>query len=71
MVPGLFQTEEYARVILSGEPGAGPEEVEKQVATRLERQNLLTHVNPPMLWVVLDEGILTAPSRPRRHVRAA
>lgn len=61
MVPGLFQTEDYARAILSGEPGAGPEQVEEQVTARMERQNILRRANPPMLWVVLDEGILHRP----------
>ncbi|GAA3214238.1 helix-turn-helix domain-containing protein [Nonomuraea helvata] len=61
MVPGLFQTEDYARAILSGEPGAGPEQIEEQVTARMERQSILRRATPPMLWVVLDEGILHRP----------
>ncbi|MFD8562422.1 helix-turn-helix domain-containing protein [Streptosporangium canum] len=61
MVPGLFQIEDYARAILSGEPGTGPEQVEEQVTARMERQNILRRAIPPMLWVVLDEGILHRP----------
>jgi transcriptional regulator with XRE-family HTH domain len=61
MIPGLFQTEDYARAILSGEPGVGPEQIEEQVTARMERQATLKRVNPPMLWAVLDEGILHRP----------
>lgn len=61
MIPGLFQTEDYARAILSGEPGAGPEQIEEQVTSRMERQSVLRRAIPPMLWVVLDEGILHRP----------
>jgi transcriptional regulator with XRE-family HTH domain len=61
MIPGLFQTEDYARAILSGEPGVGPEQIEEQVTARMERQAILKRANPPMLWAVLDEGILHRP----------
>ncbi|MGW0806710.1 helix-turn-helix domain-containing protein [Nonomuraea sp. NPDC002799] len=61
MIPGLFQTEDYARAILSGEPGVGSEQIEEQVTARMERQSILKQTHPPMLWVVLDEGILHRP----------
>jgi hypothetical protein len=61
MIPGLFQTEDYARAILSGEPGVEPEQIEEQVTARMERQSILKRTKPPMLWVVLDEGILHRP----------
>ncbi|GII81952.1 transcriptional regulator [Sphaerisporangium rufum] len=61
MVPGLLQTEEYARAILSGEVGVTPEQVEEQVATRMERQSILRRPKPPLLWFVLDEGVLRRP----------
>ncbi|MFC7385029.1 helix-turn-helix domain-containing protein [Sphaerisporangium rhizosphaerae] len=61
MVPGLLQTEDYARAILSREPGTTAEQTEEQVAARLDRQSILRRPMPPMLWVVLDEGVLHRP----------
>ncbi|XVQ88449.1 helix-turn-helix domain-containing protein [Microbispora siamensis] len=61
LVPGLLQTEDYARSILSGEPGATAEEIEKHVVARMERQTILRRPKPPMLWVVIDEGVMHRP----------
>ncbi|WP_326825305.1 helix-turn-helix domain-containing protein [Streptosporangium sp. NBC_01756] len=61
VVPGLLQTEEYAREIIHGEPGITDEQVDKAVEARMERQYTLTRPNSPMLWVVLDEGVLQRP----------
>ncbi|MGC5011241.1 helix-turn-helix domain-containing protein [Streptosporangium sp. DT93] len=58
IVPGLLQTAEYARVLFVGEPRASAEKVELDVAARLERQRILEREDPPMFWVVLDEGVL-------------
>ena len=47
-VPGLLQTEEYARaVIKQGQPAAAADEVDRRVALRTRRQQLLTRPNPP------------------------
>ncbi|MDH2430681.1 helix-turn-helix transcriptional regulator [Sphaerisporangium sp. TRM90804] len=61
VVPGLLQTEEYARAILRGEPRITPEGVEEQVAARMERQRIFERAEPPMLWAVVDEGVLQRP----------
>ncbi|MFC4533290.1 helix-turn-helix domain-containing protein [Sphaerisporangium dianthi] len=61
VVPGLLQVEDYARVVISGEPGLTEEQAETAVQARLERQNILTLSARPMLWVVLDEGVLRRP----------
>ncbi|WP_424537134.1 helix-turn-helix domain-containing protein [Sphaerisporangium viridialbum] len=61
VIPGLFQTEDYARAILSGEIGVTPEQIEEQVVARMERQSILRRPKPPLLWVVLDEGVLKRP----------
>jgi transcriptional regulator with XRE-family HTH domain len=62
LVPGLLQTEEYARAILrAGRPRDTAEQVEERVAARLGRQGLLTAESPPLLWVVLDEAVLLRP----------
>ncbi|TKA09221.1 helix-turn-helix domain-containing protein [Actinacidiphila oryziradicis] len=59
-VPGLLQTEDYARTILqTGTLGqTKPDEVERHVALRMERQALLTRPGAPRLWVILDETVL-------------
>jgi transcriptional regulator with XRE-family HTH domain len=62
-VPGLLQTEEYARAVLAaGTVGTvGAEAVERHVALRKERQGLLERPDPPHLWVVMDETVLRRP----------
>lgn len=58
-VPGLLQTEGYARAVLrAGMPHAPEEEIRRQVALRQERQALLERPEPPLLWVVMDETVL-------------
>ncbi|MEU6455536.1 helix-turn-helix transcriptional regulator [Streptomyces sp. NPDC047065] len=62
-VPGLLQTEDYARSVLeAGTIGnAGGEAVERHVSLRMERQRLLDRPDPPHLWVVMDETVLRRP----------
>nr|BFE78860.1 helix-turn-helix transcriptional regulator [Planobispora longispora] len=61
-VPGLLQTEDYARaVILLGFPDASEEELRRRVRLRMARQRLLYTTSPPRLWVVLDEAVLRRP----------
>ncbi|MEO3816326.1 helix-turn-helix transcriptional regulator [Plantactinospora sp. B24E8] len=57
-VPGLLQTEEYARAVLSGSGLLSADEIEEQVATRLGRQEILTRAKPPLLTFVFDEYVL-------------
>jgi transcriptional regulator with XRE-family HTH domain len=61
VVPGLLQTETYARAILSTRMGATPEELEEAVAGRMDRQRVLGRQHPPELWVILDEAVLRRP----------
>jgi transcriptional regulator with XRE-family HTH domain len=58
LVPGMLQTEDYARVMLSSFPGATPERVAERVKARLERQALLTRDKPPMAWFLIDESAI-------------
>ncbi|MFJ8463916.1 helix-turn-helix domain-containing protein [Streptomyces swartbergensis] len=62
-VPGLLQTEGYARAVLqAGTIGnSGPKAVERHVSLRMERQRLLERPNPPHLWVIMDETVLRRP----------
>ncbi|MFH0241078.1 helix-turn-helix domain-containing protein [Streptomyces sp. HK10] len=61
-VPGLLQTEEYARALLrTGFPRADEDELDRRVALRMGRQQLLAKPAAPRLWVVLDEQVLRRP----------
>lgn len=59
VIPGLFQTEDYAQAVLRAAPNAGrPEDSDRKVALRMARQSILTQASPPDLWVVLSESVL-------------
>jgi transcriptional regulator with XRE-family HTH domain len=59
LVPGLLQTEDYMRaVIRAARPDATEAHVEKRVKARLARQRLLTDLDPPRYWAVIDEAVL-------------
>ncbi|MDT0480659.1 MULTISPECIES: helix-turn-helix domain-containing protein [Streptomyces] len=71
-IPGLLQTEDYARGVLrSGAIGqTSPEDIERHVALRMERQGLLTRQDAPRLWVVMDETVLRRPVGGQEVMRA-
>jgi hypothetical protein len=59
LVPGLLQTEEYTRAITKAfDPTRAPEEVERLVAIRRERQARILGDAPPQLWIVMDEAAI-------------
>ncbi|MGS2618212.1 helix-turn-helix domain-containing protein [Micromonospora sp. LZ34] len=61
-VPGLLQTPAYARaVVLLGHGRADAAEIDRRVALRMQRQQLLRHPDPPQLWAVVDEAALRRP----------
>ncbi|MEV4247503.1 helix-turn-helix domain-containing protein [Streptosporangium canum] len=61
-VPGLLQSEGYARAVVKlGFPAAPEEELERRVRLRMARQRLLRGAEPPHLWAVLDEAVLRRP----------
>jgi Domain of unknown function (DUF5753)/Helix-turn-helix domain len=63
LIPGLLQTADYARTLISADnPGVDADEVERRVNLRIERQTLLTRVTaPPDVRVVLNEAIIRRP----------
>ncbi|MEV6983211.1 helix-turn-helix transcriptional regulator [Sphaerisporangium sp. NPDC051017] len=62
-VPGLLQTEDYARAVIRGTlPMASRDEVDGRLEARMQRQALLVKDEPPHLWAVIDEAVL------HRHV---
>jgi hypothetical protein len=61
-VPGLLQTADYARAVMTvGQAGAPAEEIERRVVLRMTRQKLLTRADAPRLWAVVDEAALRRP----------
>ncbi|MFI7702424.1 helix-turn-helix domain-containing protein [Nonomuraea sp. NPDC049480] len=61
-VPGLLQTKEYARaVVTAGTAGIGAEEIARRVDLRLERQRILDKEDGPVFWAVIDEAALRRP----------
>jgi transcriptional regulator with XRE-family HTH domain len=69
-VPGLLQTEEYARAVIElGYGHASPDEINRRIALRMTHQQLLTRPDPPQLWVVMDEAVLRRPIGGRRVMR--
>ncbi|WP_119726846.1 helix-turn-helix domain-containing protein [Thermomonospora amylolytica] len=57
-VPGLFQTEEYARALFtSANPMASHLWIEQFVVARLDRQDLLAAEEQPRIMLVLDESV--------------
>jgi transcriptional regulator with XRE-family HTH domain len=61
-VPGLFQTEDYARAVTRlGHQTAPAHEVERRVRLRRQRQDVLARAHPPRVWAMLDEAVLRRP----------
>jgi hypothetical protein len=59
LVPGLLQTERYARAVIRAmRPDADETEIKRRVAARMARQDLLTDSAPPEYWAVIDEAVL-------------
>lgn len=61
-IPGILQTEEYARAVLSCTfPPRSDEERDKTVVARLERSKILSDPVSPVVWALLDEAALRRP----------
>ncbi|WP_326821987.1 helix-turn-helix transcriptional regulator [Streptosporangium sp. NBC_01639] len=70
VVPGLLQTEDYARTLTRlGRPFDTVEQVEEMVTVRMQRQRLLDRPEPPILFVLLDEAVLARPIGGARVMR--
>lgn len=53
--PGLLQTPDYARAVITGGDALDEHEVGRRVAARMARQEVLQRENPPEVWAVIDE----------------
>lgn len=59
VVPGLLQTEEYARAVLQRGPvRLKADEIETRITARKARQAILDKDPPPSTWFILDEAVI-------------
>ncbi|MGH3856973.1 MAG: helix-turn-helix domain-containing protein [Pseudonocardiaceae bacterium] len=59
LVPGLLQTEDYAHVVTqSADPTRDPRQVDRLVASRIERQERLRSPGAPLIWAILNEAVI-------------
>ncbi|MFD6879918.1 MULTISPECIES: Scr1 family TA system antitoxin-like transcriptional regulator [unclassified Streptomyces] len=59
IIPGLLQTEPYARAVFRAyQPTATEETMDELVTNRLARSAILDNETTPLFWCVLDEAVL-------------
>jgi transcriptional regulator with XRE-family HTH domain len=59
LVPGLLQTQQVARTVIKlGDPHQSADDIERKIALRITRQEILTQPNAPLLWAVFEEASL-------------
>ncbi|MER5840929.1 helix-turn-helix domain-containing protein [Streptomyces prasinus] len=56
LLPGLMQTTAYARELHTTGAHLSPEDIDRAVRVRLERQEMLTRPDAPDAWFVVNEG---------------
>ena len=70
-MPGILQTEEYARAVHRAQLiTATDEEIDRLVRVRMERQELLASDDVPQLWLVLNEAVIRRVVGGREVMRA-
>jgi len=58
-VPGLLQTEDYARAVIHGVvPAISDEQVQQRVEVRMRRQDVFKRPDPMQFWAVIDEAAI-------------
>jgi transcriptional regulator with XRE-family HTH domain len=68
-IPGLLQTDDYARALIRQGLAASEEDIARSTELRVSRQEILHGPNAPQLWVVLDEGAVRRPVGGRAVIR--
>lgn len=59
VVHGLLQTQDYARAVMSTvRRRQTPDEIDRLVELRMQRQDVLRRADPIELWIILDESVL-------------
>jgi len=61
VVPGLLQTEGYARALIQHGSAASEDEIARRSELRVSRQEILRRPDAPQLWAVIDEAALRRP----------
>lgn len=70
-IPGLLQTEDYARAALQrGLAAATSDEIRRLVSARMSRQAVLVRQSPLRLWTIVDEAALRRPVGGREVMNA-
>ncbi|MFI6265811.1 helix-turn-helix domain-containing protein [Micromonospora sp. NPDC051006] len=58
LVPGLLQTENYARALIRCDDTISDDEVERRLAVRMDRQSIFVQPDPPKFVAVIEESVL-------------
>jgi DNA-binding XRE family transcriptional regulator len=59
LLPGLLQTEAYARALAeAARPTLTAEEIDQAVAAKMTRQEIFNKPDPPRVWAVFDQAAL-------------
>ncbi|MFC4532011.1 helix-turn-helix domain-containing protein [Sphaerisporangium dianthi] len=61
LIPGILQTEAFARRIFEREPGLTGEQIEERLAGRMQRRSIFSRTDPPAVMCLIDEGVLHRP----------
>ncbi|ANY09528.1 helix-turn-helix domain-containing protein [Pseudonocardia sp. HH130630-07] len=61
LIPGLLQTEGYARAVIELGRPAPLEDIDRRIALRMGRQEILESATAPGYWAVIDEAALRRP----------
>jgi hypothetical protein len=70
LIPGLLQTEAYARALMQqAVPSPELDSIEARLAARMRRKKVFTREFPPLFWAVLDEAALKRPCGDRACMR--
>lgn len=56
LLPGLMQTEAYTRELHTAGAYMSPQDIDRAVHVRMERQEMLTRPDPPETWFIVNEG---------------
>ncbi|WP_221355589.1 helix-turn-helix domain-containing protein [Streptomyces beigongshangae] len=57
-LPGLLQTNAYARALLRCQEELSEEQVEERVTARMARQERQRSDSPPLRWAIIDESVI-------------
>ncbi|MBM0278103.1 helix-turn-helix domain-containing protein [Micromonospora tarensis] len=70
LVPGLLQTENYARAVIRCNETLSDDEVEKRLAHRIDRQAILTKTPAPHVVAVIAEAVFRRATADFRDIMA-